>query len=674
MAGEEEKTSQTKTLEILEKIKREIMLRKQLAAQNNTIKSLEKVNKSVENLGNKIVQKSKPIDIRMPSVKEIIEGFARVSPIFNRDYSVWMKDTLDVGQDTNQELVRIGSKIEKLGLPAPKEDNKPEDTTEVEYLDLISDQLKNNGEKTLTRLDDHGNKLDLIAVRTDMVRESIDKMQSDSLTRIVTEGHKQQGLLYRIDETIRKTASHIVGSLVRMQDKQERWREEDNLRRAEEDKEIGGNPRADVVPPGPTPGEEDNASGSGIAAALATWLGLGFLKKLFAPIKWVLAGIGGFLGMFSKLGEGITKLLGPFGKVIKFLKVGPLVLLSSIFEFGKGFINAKDILGKAQVTIVERVQAGLSELVGSFGDLFDWVAKVFGFDTQAGKSIREFMIAITQKPVEWLNSIVSWFKDDLFAGIGKSTALVDIPGKIVDNLQKELIKLVDWVMEGVTEVIDEGIAVAGKVIDNIKSGFNEHVKKPFFNMLNAITDGMFDLVDKFVSLIPDSLGGETARRKMEEARQAMKIESDDDKTVASNDQGQTAPQTQNGATPNPAPAVEAKPDAKSQPVEPAPVSPSLTPVATSKAPKQDEQVDRVAEMMANYQSQVIAAAKPTQGRAMNNIDQLKATYGQQQPTVIAPVTQNNVNAPQQNVTNNNYHSQSLEPGNRSDKVRLNWEW
>ncbi|AIM51737.1 hypothetical protein HQ81_0214, partial [Dickeya phage phiDP23.1] len=215
-----------------------------------------------------------------------------------------------------------------------------------------------------------------------------------------------------------------------------------------------------------------------------------------------------------------------------------------IWDFGKGFIDAKEILGKGAVSIVDRVRAGISELVGGFGDLFDWVSKIFGFDTEAGETLRKYTLMLTEAPARWLNGIVDWISNDLFAGIGRGTSLTDIPGKLADNLQSELMKLVDWITGGISGVIDEGMGVANKVIDDIKKGFADNVKKPFFNMLNAITSAMFDIVDKFVSIIPDSLGGAAAKQKMDEARQSMLIGTDENpspNTTAAS-QPQTPPQ------------------------------------------------------------------------------------------------------------------------------------
>lgn len=638
-------------VKILDKIKAEIMQRKQLRAQNETNKQLDKMNKNLSKLeasskqdtSKQDTKGAKPFEFNFPTVAEIVSGFARMSPIFTRDYSNWMKDTVDVGLDGNVELERIASKIEKLGSIT----KSPADDTSAEYLDLISDQMKAANDDSLKRLDTQGDTLSSIDGGLSRLLGTVGEI-NDGVTQL---NKTERGSLMRlvgIEDKLGRVGGHIVGALKRIYDGDEKWREKDEMRRAEEDKETGGNPRAgSVTPTDPTP---DNNS-SGIGAAIAAMLGLNALKGfLLAPFKAVGAVLGKFFGLFGRLGAGIAGMLGPFGKVLKFLKVGPLALVSAIWDFGKGFVNAKDILGQAKVTVVDRVRAGLTELVGGFGDLFDWVSKVFGFDTEAGKSIRGFMLAITQKPAEWLNGIVDWISNDLFAGIGRGTSLTDIPGKLADNLQTELIKLVDWITGGVSSFIDEGIGVASKILEDIKKGFADNVKKPFYNMLNAITGAMFDIVDKFVEIIPDALGGQAAKQKMAEARQSMMIGDGEIPTT-------------------PAPVVNNQQGTQTEPS-------TLTPVPSSPA-QANVQPETKTDQMKNAYGSIgggsLGAGAPSQGIAVSNIEQMKSAYAQAPTSVVMPVQQNVNNARQVNNTTN-LNSSSLEPTNRTDNARLLWVW
>lgn len=661
--AEPAQTSQTEVAKVLDKIKKEIMERKQLRAQNETNKQLAKMNKNLEQLKTAEKQKDAPeFQFKIPSVNDFVNGFARVSPIFTRDYGTWMKDTVDVAVDGNEELMKIGEKVDRLGDLI----RQPTDDTNTEYLNLISDQLKAANDDSLKRLDTQEGTLIGIGSDLNRINDSLDDIKW-SAEGINKNSSEELVRLSAIEKKIGRTGGHIVNALIRIFEGDEKWREKDEMRRGEEGKEGKTNPRASSIIPKDDDQKDENSSG--IGAAIAAMLGLnalkGFLLKPFKLIGWA---VGAFIGMFSKLGEGIAKLLGPFGKALKFLKIGPLALISSIFEFGKGFINAKEVLGKASVTIVDRVRAGITELVGSFGDLFDWVSKIFGFDTDLGKKFRQFTLWITEKPAEWLNSIVSWISNDLFAGITRSTSLTEIPGKLADNLQSELTKLVDWVTDGISSFIDEGITVASKTLDGIKKGFAENVKKPFFNMLNAITNAMFDIVDKFVSIIPDALGGEAARQKMSEARQAMMIGTEEPTNTP-------APQT-DGQIPKPNTTIA--PEEKNDQAPPLPNqdAQTLTPIpsgVTSDAKNVTDTTSQLKDAYGSIGGGTLGGALPSQGRAANNIGQIQSAYGTPPASVVMPVQQNVDNSKKVNTTNN-FNSTNLEPSNQTDKSRILWDW
>lgn len=636
-------TTQTEVVKVLDKIKQEMMERRQFRAQQNTNKELSKVNKNLEILNSKSTQSAPDkIELKFPTVSEIVGGFARVSPIFTRDYSTWMRDTVDVGLDANAELEKISNRIERLG------EQKAGSSVDLpsEYLDLISDQLKSANDDSLKRMDSQGDSLTLMNTELTRIADGIEGLQST--TDQIAKGNRDQLVrLFSVENTVGRVGGLVVGTLKRIFEGDEKWREKDELRRAEEGKEGHDNPRAGSNAPAPPPAPD--GGGSGILAAIAGMLGLGALKSfLGAPFKAVGKVLGKFFGMFSKIGEGVLKMLGPLGKVLKFLKVGPLVLISSIIDFATGFFNAKEILGKAKVSIIDRIQAGFTELIGGFGDLFDWVAKIFGFDTTVGKTIRDIFIAITNKPVEWLNGILDWISNDLFAGIGRGTALTEIPGKLADNLQSEMTKLVDWVTNGISDFIDEGIGIAEKIIDDMKKGFGENVKKPFFNMLNAITNAMFDIVDKFIEIIPDALGGETARKKMAEARQAMLVNQDE-----------SAPSTPAASDAQPTSTVDTKP---------------LTPLPPEQTKTGEiTKTDQLKDAYGTIGGGSLGNPAPVQGRTASNIEQMKSAYAKQAPSVVMPVQQN-VNNAKQVTTNNNFNSTSLEPSNQTDKSRILWDW
>jgi hypothetical protein len=641
--------TQADVVKVLDKIKAEMMQRKQLRAQNETNKQLERMNRNLSKLESASKQDKKaaekPFEIRFPTVAEIVSGFARMSPIFTRDFGAWMKDTTDIGAEGNRELENIAGKIDRLGDIT----RMPTDDTSLEYLNLISDQLKSANDDTLKRMDEQGQSLTrtssflnmidgvLIEIRDDAA--DLKKNSDESLTRLSS-----------IENKIGRVGGHIVGALQRIFDSDEKAREKEEMRQGETSKETGGHPQAGSVIP-KDDDQKDNSSGGGALAAIAGLLGLNAIKGLLTkPMGMFLR----FFKGFGKMEFGISKLLGPLGKVTRFLKVGPLALLSSAIDFGKGFINAKEILGKSEVTIVDRVRAGSVEIMGGFGDLVDWVAGIFGFNTTFGKDFRNIWLKITEAPTKWAQSIVDWFSNGLFSGITKDTSLTDIPGKLADNLQTELKKLVDWISGGISSFVDEGIGVANKVIDDIKKGFAENVKKPFFNMLNAITNAMFDIVDKFVSIIPDSLGGKAAQQKMDEARKSMQIGVDE--------------------TPPANAPVESQPQTPPQPnIDPQTLTPMPTGVSSDYKNVTDERASQLKEAYGSIGGGSLGAAMPTQGRALSNIEQVQGGYAPPPASVVMPVQQN-VDASKKVNTTNNFNSSTLEPTNKTDNGRILWDW
>ena len=95
MASQAQEMSAQEVVNILDKIKKEMMERRQLTAQMKTNRQLEEMNKNLKTLNNQTSRvKEKPeINIKFPTVSEIVEGFMRSSPIFGRAFSGWMNQT-----------------------------------------------------------------------------------------------------------------------------------------------------------------------------------------------------------------------------------------------------------------------------------------------------------------------------------------------------------------------------------------------------------------------------------------------------------------------------------------------------------------------------------------------------------------------------------------------------
>lgn len=617
--------------DVLSDIKSEMMKRKQLRAQNQTNKELERLSAQLES------QKGNSQTAKIPTVQEIVKSLSQVSPIFTRDFSAWMKNTLSAAEYSNTELSNINK-----NLLRPVDDGK--DDTSVEYLDLISDHLKIISGETLDGFGATVGKLELIRVGLGGVAGSIEDSQKNSLVAANRDSRQQTLVLLGIDKTISNAMGQVVNQLVRIRDDNSKWNEKNYLAAQEANKGLGKpHPQAGSKLP-ITPNDQngdgmpDIGGAGGFLAGAGAMMALSLFKKVLgAP----LALVRGLTGLFTGMG-GITKMLKGVSKIFR---VGPLALVAAAWDFGKGFIDAKEILGKDKVTVVDRLRAGSSELVGGVGDLVDWVTKIFGFDTNFGKTFREEFLALSKKPAEWAQAVVDWFKNDLFAGIDWNTSLVDIPGKIVDNLQNELTKLVDWIGDGIGGLIKSATDSMGEFVDSLKKGFDDKVKKPFYNLVNTILDSIFDIVDKFVSIIPDAIGGDTARQKMEEARQSMKL-------------------GDGGTLDNPNPQQTASGQAI------APISPTMSPVGQD-LPTGAATVSPQGQVMAPAPSTDLSQASPNRSMAATNTRQLRDNE----------TTGNVLNNIQQNVdnkktvtTNNVYNSQSLEPQNKSDMSDMLWGW
>lgn len=624
-----EKDEQKEVKNVLEQIKSEMMKRKQLRAQNQTNKELDRLSKQLE------AQKSAQ-PMKIPTAQDIVRAISQTSPIFTRDFSAWMKNTLSVAESNHNELSTINSNLLRP-VVADRDD------TSVEYLDLISDHLKIIGQTTHDGFGEAVGKLELIRVGLGGVSGSIEDSQKNSLVAANRDSRQQTILLLGIDQTISSAMGQVVNQLVRIRDDSNKWNEKNYLAAQQSDKGLSPHPQASSkmpVVPGDQNGDgmPDLGGAGGFLAGAGAMVALSLFKKVLgAP----LALIRGLTGIFTGMG-GITKMLKGVSKIFR---VGPLALIGAAWDFGKGFIDAKEILGKDKVTVVDRIRAGSSELVGGVGDLVDWVTKIFGFDTNFGKAFREEFLALSKKPAEWAQSVVDWFKNDLFAGIDMSTSLTDIPGKLVDNLQAELTKLVNWIGDGVGSLIKSATDSMGEFVTNLKKGFDDKVKKPFYNLVNTILDSIFDIVDKFVSIIPDAIGGDAARKKMDDARAAMKL--GDGGTLDNPNVQQTA---------------------SGQPI--APSSPSLMPVGRD--------LPIGAATVSPDQGQMLPAPSTDLSRAQTSKSAASLNTRQVRETEAARAVQNNIQQVVDNkksvTTNNVYNSQSLEPQNKSDMSDMLWGW
>ena len=243
-------------------------------------------------------------------------------------------------------------------------------------------------------------------------------------------------------------------------------------------------------------------------------------KSMFDNIlSSVVGGLSGALASMLAFG-GILPLLK---KALGALKVGPLALVAAVAEFGIGFFDAKDILGKADVTIAERLQAGAMQLLGSVGDLFDLGAELLGFETTVGDTIRGITRSILQYPVDILNHVTGYLSQ-AFDGIGLGTNLVDIPSIIFENVKGMIRNAVDNVVqmdlveraqEKMSEVRQAAVdALSAKIesVGDVVSGF-------FLGVFDDLLTKVYDLVDWLPKWTP---GRDTMLEQVKEFRANLK--------------------------------------------------------------------------------------------------------------------------------------------------------
>lgn len=132
---------------------------------------------------------------------------------------------------------------------------------------------------------------------------------------------------------------------------------------------------------------------------------LAILKSIIAPIGDVfkvifrsVAEVGQFIGKF---GSTFGEMLGPVARLGKgFLKlakgiplIGELIMVvTAIWDFFDGFINAGEVLGKKSgevVTLWDRVSAGIGSLVGGLVGIVDSILGLFGIETDIGGFVKD---------------------------------------------------------------------------------------------------------------------------------------------------------------------------------------------------------------------------------------------------------------------------------------------
>lgn len=600
--------------------------------QKEVTKRLDKINNSVQRAG-LIVEKSKPV-VNIPSLRDIINGFAKLSPIFNNTkFSKWMGNIETNTKTINQQLSKTGQ----------SEIVKTSDTTlSEEYLDLVVDKLDAMDKGALKRIEKSASSIPDITNELKRLGGDLHK----DLDGISQPDNLKSNELERIIDTGLETQTNTVSAkLERIRDDIVKWREQDKLKNSNPKKTDL--PKAKSVTPNSDNGNaNDNHTASGAAGGmLGAILGVAGMKVL---------------GMLKALPKLFLLLLNPLkalktissmvGMAKKLFRVGPLVFLSAIIDFFKGFSDAENILGRGNLSFIEKVQAGLSAVVRGFGEIIDWVMSLFGINTEVGKTLQDGFIKLTDAPVRWIKGIVDWVSNKLFSGIDGNTSLTEIPSILMNNLTKELKRLISWVGDVVSDAIDYSGEKLSEMKTSLGKTFSKYVTNPFFALLNTITGTIFDLLDSIVSIIPDKFGGEDIRAKVEEYRKAAKFDLVMD-------------EPENGSLPTELKRVDDTQSAS-----------SLDGTETVSP------VGKISNLVGNAINNTIAESKvnlkemrPEIAKTVEKLQQIIKPEAPTQPAKPTVVQQNAVDN-KKTIQTNNFNSQTLSPDNDQDLSRVVWGW
>lgn len=272
---------------------------------------------------------------------------------------------------------------------------------------------------------------------------------------------------------------------------------------------LAGTETPVVIPPsdggqGVKPTKSDPKSDSILGGIMGSLTGAGF-------------SLTGLSGIFTTM----SKLIKPIGKVAKILKVGPLALITSLYEFGDGFFNAEEVLNKGSVTIGERVQAGVTQLIGSFGGLFDMVAGWLGFDTNVETYLKDKVKIIMHYPAMVIDGAINVIKG-VFEGISGDTKVTDIPMMMLRNIKDMIITGVDNLLNSdfIKNVADGAKELKGEMYKGVTDKFTSIVDsvQSFFS---SMFDGFLEKIKSMVSFLPDWLGGEKVKKQLESIQESM---------------------------------------------------------------------------------------------------------------------------------------------------------
>lgn len=237
--------------------------------------------------------------------------------------------------------------------------------------------------------------------------------------------------------------------------------------------------------------------GGGAAAG-----GVGILAKLGGIGEW----LSGLTKVFTKI-PGLGKLLG-LGKGVLGKLAWPLTVIMAIFDFFSGWKDAGKVLGKAedQLTMMDRLGAGVGSILGGLVGILDSVLGLFGIKTDMGGFVKKWYAKI-------YSTIANFLVDSImkpFTALGEQIAKVfgfRSLQSALDFVQFKLDKGTKFIKEAFTKMA----TTVGEYIDGLKKRAIEGIKSIgaaigdfFTKTINWATEGVKNLAgaigEKFVGI------------------------------------------------------------------------------------------------------------------------------------------------------------------------------
>jgi murein DD-endopeptidase MepM/ murein hydrolase activator NlpD len=258
--------------------------------------------------------------------------------------------------------------------------------------------------------------------------------------------------------------------------------------------------------------------GGGAAAG-----GVGILAKLGGIGEW----LSGLTKVFSKI-PGLGKLLG-LGKGVLGKLAWPLTVIMGIFDFFSGWKDAGTILGKAedQLTMMDRLGAGVGSVLGGLVGILDSVLGLFGIKTDLGGFVKKWYAKI-------YSTVANFLVDSImkpFTALGEQIAKIfgfRSLQSAMDFAKFKLEKGTKFIKEAFTKMA----ATVSEYIDGLKKRAIEGIKSIgaaigdfFTKTINWATEGVKNLAsaigEKFVG-IGDSVAQYLGFDSMKSAYQALR--------------------------------------------------------------------------------------------------------------------------------------------------------